>query len=168
MEHAKDVFTTMLTPKTMLLFCVAFGVILISNVLLLFVFKNKLNEPGWKALIPFVNIVVLCKHTFGEQNWKAVSILTVILTIPLDLFVIYRMFIGFNKNPILSIFACLFPPLGIVFLALCAFDNSLYANPTYSSTFNFKFKIDIDDDKIDTLSLCADLLENLMDNDDDD
>lgn len=134
-------------PETLLclfysFFAIAFALCFILTIFLTVcgwkLFK-KLGEPGWACLIPFYNVYVLCKHTWGN-GWVALlfylpSIIAVFLGFEIvaflasgivcliSLLTLWRLFKGFGKSDLFCILGLFFPTIAYI---ICALDNSKY------------------------------------------
>lgn len=83
---------------------------------------EKAGEPGWAAIIPFYNIYVLFKITWGN-GWKFLFLLIPIANIVFAIITMVKLAKAFGKG---SGFAVGLIFLGTIFSCILAFDNSQY------------------------------------------
>lgn len=97
----------------------AFGVLAIVAMWRIF---EKAGEPGWAAIIPFYNLYVLFKITWGS-GWKFLLMLIPIANIVIAIITMVKLAKAFGKS---GGFAVGLIFLSIIFYCILAFDQSQY------------------------------------------
>lgn len=82
----------------------------------------KAGEPGWAAIIPFYNLYVLFKITWGS-GWKFLLMLIPIANIVIAIITMVKLAKAFGKS---GGFAVGLIFLSLIFYCILAFDQSLY------------------------------------------
>ncbi len=82
----------------------------------------KAGEPGWAAIIPFYNLYVLFKITWGS-GWKFLLLLIPIANIVFVIITMVKLAKAFGKS---GGFAVGLIFLGVIFYCILAFDDSQY------------------------------------------
>ncbi len=90
-------------------------------VCLWFVFK-KAGEPGWAAIVPFYNLYVLFKITYGN-GWKFLLLLIPVANIVFGIIAYVKLAKAFGKSTGFAVGLVLLCP---IFLALLAFGDAQY------------------------------------------
>ena len=103
----------------MTLLSLAFAVLAIVAMWKIF---EKAGEPGWAAIIPFYNIYVLFKITWGN-GWKFLFLLIPIANIVFAIITMVKLAKAFGKS---GGFAVGLIFLSIIFYCILAFDQSQY------------------------------------------
>ena len=83
---------------------------------------EKAGEPGWAAIIPFYNLYVLFKITWGN-GWKFLFLLIPIANIVFAIITMVKLAKAFGKS---GGFAVGLIFLSIIFYCILAFDQSQY------------------------------------------
>ena len=83
---------------------------------------EKAGEPGWAAIIPFYNLYVLFKITWGN-GWKFLFLLIPIANIVFAIITMVKLAKAFGKS---GGFAVGLIFLSVIFYCILAFDNSQY------------------------------------------
>ena len=83
---------------------------------------EKAGEPGWAAIIPFYNLYVLFKITWGG-GWKFLLLLIPIANIVILIITMVKLAKAFGKS---GGFAVGLIFLSIIFYCILAFDQSTY------------------------------------------
>ena len=83
---------------------------------------EKAGEPGWAAIIPFYNLYVLFKITWGS-GWKFLLMLIPIANIVIAIITMVKLAKAFGKS---GGFAVGLIFLSIIFYCILAFDKSEY------------------------------------------
>ena len=83
---------------------------------------EKAGEPGWAAIIPFYNLYVLFKITWGS-GWKFLLLLIPIANIVFLIITMVKLAKAFGKS---GGFAVGLIFLSIIFYCILAFDQSQY------------------------------------------
>ncbi len=83
---------------------------------------EKAGEPGWAAIIPFYNIYVLFKITWGN-GWNFLLLLIPIANIVILIITMVKLAKAFGKS---GGFAVGLIFLSIIFYCILAFDQSVY------------------------------------------
>lgn len=83
---------------------------------------EKAGEPGWAAIIPFYNLYVLFKITWGN-GWKFLFLLIPFANIVFAIITVVKLAKAFGKS---GGFAVGLIFLSIIFYCILAFDQSTY------------------------------------------
>lgn len=83
---------------------------------------EKAGEPGWAAIIPFYNLYVLFKITWGS-GWKFLLMLIPIANLVIAIITMVKLAKAFGKS---GGFAVGLIFLSIIFYCILAFDDSMY------------------------------------------
>ena len=83
---------------------------------------EKAGEPGWAAIVPFYNLYVLFKITWGN-GWKFLFLLIPIANIVFAIITMVKLAKAFGKS---GGFAVGLIFLSIIFYCILAFDQSQY------------------------------------------
>ncbi len=83
---------------------------------------EKAGEPGWAAIIPFYNLYVLFKITWGN-GWKFLFLLIPIANFVFAIITMVKLAKAFGKS---GGFAVGLVFLSIIFYCILAFDQSIY------------------------------------------
>ena len=83
---------------------------------------EKAGEPGWASIIPFYNVYVLFKITWGS-GWKFLLMLIPIANIVIAIITMVKLAKAFGKS---GGFAVGLIFLSIIFYCILAFDQSRY------------------------------------------
>lgn len=83
---------------------------------------EKAGEPGWAAIIPFYNVYVLFKITWGS-GWKFLLLLIPIANIVIGIITMVKLAKAFGKS---GGFAVGLIFLSVIFYCILAFDSSTY------------------------------------------
>jgi hypothetical protein len=87
---------------------------------------TKAGKPGWAAIIPIYNLIVLCEIC-GRPAWWVILILLVPCANIIFLILLYiDLAKSFGKDAVFAVGLIL---LGIVFLPILAFGDSKYVGP---------------------------------------
>ncbi len=100
-------------------FSAVFGVLAIVAMWMIFV---KANEPGWAAIIPFYNLYVLFKITWGS-GWKFLLMLIPIANIVFAILTMIKLAKAFGKG---GGFAVGLIFLSLIFYCILAFGSAQY------------------------------------------
>jgi hypothetical protein len=118
------------------IFAMGAGIMIVYLVLIIFLIAciwkifTKAGKPGWAAIIPIYNIIVLLEIV-GKPVWWIILLLipcvnlVVMILIYLELAKVFGQSTGFAVGLIL---------LGIIFLPILAFGDSKYIGPQTAST----------------------------------
>ena len=99
----------------------SFAVAIIGIVAMWKIFE-KAGEPGWASIIPFYNIYVLFKITWGN-GWKFLFLLIPIVNIVFAIITMVKLAKAFGKS---GGFAVGLIFLSVIFYCILAFDQSQY------------------------------------------
>ena len=99
----------------------SFAVAILGIVAMWKIFE-KAGEPGWAAIIPFYNIYVLFKITWGS-GWKFLLLLIPFANIVIAIITMVKLAKAFGKS---GGFAVGLIFLSIIFYCILAFDQSQY------------------------------------------
>ena len=83
---------------------------------------EKSGEPGWAAIIPFYNLYVLFKITWGN-GWKFLYLLIPIAGFVFGIITVVKLAKAFGKS---GGFAVGLIFLSVIFYCILAFDQSIY------------------------------------------
>jgi hypothetical protein len=103
------------------LLIIALHVCMISYVALWFVFQ-KAGEPGWKAIIPVYNILIVIKIA-GKPWWYILLLLLPIVNIIIGILILHGLSKSFGKGGWYTV-GLIF--LRVVFLAILGFGPAQY------------------------------------------
>ena len=95
---------------------------LVLGVVAMWKIFEKAGEPGWAAIIPFYNLYVLFKITWGN-GWKFLFLLIPIANIVFAIITMVKLAKAFGKS---GGFAVGLIFLSIIFYCILAFDQSQY------------------------------------------
>lgn len=96
--------------------------ILVLGIVAMWKIFEKAGEPGWAAIIPFYNLYVLFKITWGN-GWKFLFLLIPIANIVFLIITMVKLAKAFGKS---GGFAVGLIFLSIIFYCILAFDQSQY------------------------------------------
>ena len=99
----------------------SFAVAILGIVAMWKIFE-KAGEPGWAAIIPFYNIYVLFKITWGS-GWKFLLLLIPFANIVIAIITMVKLAKAFGKS---GGFAVGLIFLSVIFYCILAFDQSQY------------------------------------------
>jgi hypothetical protein len=106
-----------------LIFMLAVGILMIASMWVIF---TKANEPGWAAIIPIYNIVVLLKIT-GKPVWWIVLFLIPFVSLIVAILIYISLAKSFGKGAGFGIGMIILP---FVFFPMLAFGDAKYQGPT--------------------------------------
>jgi hypothetical protein len=106
-----------------LIIALAFCILIIASMWVTF---TKANEPGWAAIIPIYNIVVLLKIT-GKPIWWLVLFIIPIVNWIAPILVMISLAKSFGKGAGFGVGLAL---LGPIFLPMLAFGDAKYQGPS--------------------------------------
>lgn len=86
---------------------------------------TKAGQPGWAAIVPIYNIIVLCK-IIGKPAWWVVLLLIPIVNYVILIMMIHGLSKSFGKGAGYTV-GLLF--LGIIFYPMLAFGDATYIGP---------------------------------------
>ncbi len=104
-------------------------IIIILTIIALWKVFEKAGQPGWKALIPIYNAVIM----FRIANWSGwLVILTMIPLVNIVVMVIFniRLAKAFGRSVLFAIGLILVSP---IFMLILAFDKSVFRGPYYGN-----------------------------------
>ena len=87
---------------------------------------KKAGEPGWASLIPFYNLYVLFKITWGN-GWLFLLMLIPVVDVVIWIITMVKLAQVFGKG---TGFAVGLVFLELIFSAIIAFDSSVYTKPS--------------------------------------
>ena len=93
---------------------------------------TKMDEPGWKSIIPFYNAYTLYKHVFGDGKWFLLIFVGVIpftfiggiLALLVEIITCFRLAKTFNQGTGFTI-GLIF--LGFIFMPILGFNDAVYS-----------------------------------------
>ncbi len=104
-------------------FVTIFGIaVTILSIVAMWKLFEKAGEPGWAAIIPFYNLYVLFKITWGN-GWKFLLMLIPIANVVITIITMVKLAKAFGKS---GGFAVGLIFLSIIFYCILAFDSSTY------------------------------------------
>lgn len=101
-----------------------FGFIILYVIGLWKVFE-KAGKPGWAAIIPIYNIIVLLE-IIGKPVWWIVLFLIPIVNLVILIIMMHQLSLSFGKGVGFTIGLILF---GFIFTVILGFDSSTYLGP---------------------------------------
>jgi hypothetical protein len=108
-----------------LIICLAIGVVMIAAMWKLF---TKAGQPGWAAIVPIYNIIVLLKIV-GKPLWWLILFMIPFVNFVIMLLLCIELAKSFGKSTGFGI-GLLF--LGVIFFPMLAFGNDRYMGPANS------------------------------------
>jgi len=106
----------------LIVFYLAIIVLLIASIWIVF---TKAGKPGWAAIIPIYNIIVLLEIV-GKPWWWLLLMLIPIVNIVILVIVYHKLSLSFGHEVGFTL-GLIF--LGIIFLPILAFGSSKYVGP---------------------------------------
>lgn len=112
----------------------AFAIIWLAIVVLLIASMwkifTKAGKPGWAAIVPIYNLVVLLEIT-GKPTWWIILFIIPTVNIVFLIMMYHSLSLSFGKDAGFTVGLIL---LGIVFLPILAFGDATYIGPGGQST----------------------------------
>jgi hypothetical protein len=108
-----------------LIICLAIGVVMIAAMWKLF---TKAGQPGWAAIVPIYNIIVLLKIV-GKPLWWLILFMIPFVNFVIMILLCIELAKSFGKSTGFGI-GLLF--LGVIFFPMLAFGNDRYMGPASS------------------------------------
>ncbi len=84
---------------------------------------EKAGKPGWAAIIPIYNVIVLLEIV-NKPGWWILLYLIPVVNIVIGIIVIHRLSLSFGKDVGFTIGLIL---LGIIFIPILAFGSATYS-----------------------------------------
>ena len=108
----------------------AIGALFYVGILVLYVIGlwkvfEKAGKPGWAAIIPIYNIIVLLEIV-GKPVWWIVLMLIPLVNLIIAIIVMHQLSLSFGKGTGFTIGLLLF---GFIFIPILGFDSSIYLGP---------------------------------------
>jgi Family of unknown function (DUF5684) len=100
----------------------AFVIFLIASMWTVF---TKAGKPGWAAIVPIYNIIVLLEIV-GRPTWWIILMLIPIVNFIVLIIVMHNLSVSFGKGGGFTVGLIL---LGFVFLPILAFGDAKYVGP---------------------------------------
>lgn len=107
---------------TSVLFTLAIFVLVIASMWVIF---TKAGKPGWAAIVPIYNIIVLIEIT-GKPLWWIILLIIPVVNIVFGIWLINLLSKSFGKGVGFTIGLLLLSP---VFMAILAFGDAKYNGP---------------------------------------
>lgn len=107
------------------IFWIIYLVLIVIVVASLWVLFTKAGKPGWAAIIPIYNIIVLLEIV-GRPIWWIILFLIPIVNFIVAIMVYIDLAKSFGKD---TLWGCLILLLPFIFLPLLAFGDSQYEGP---------------------------------------
>ncbi len=104
------------------LFYVAFFVLYVIGLWKVF---EKAGKPGWAAIIPIYNVIVLLEIV-GKPVWWIVLFLIPIVNLVIAIILMHQLSLSFGKGTAFTVGLVLF---GFIFVIILGFDSSTYLGP---------------------------------------
>ena len=101
---------------------VVYLAVMVLGIIAMWKIFEKAGEPGWAAIIPFYNLYVLFKITWGN-GWKFLFLLIPIANVVFAIITMVKLAKAFGKS---GGFAVGLIFLSIIFYCILAFDSSTY------------------------------------------
>ena len=101
---------------------VVYLAVMVLGIVAMWKIFEKAGEPGWAAIIPFYNLYVLFKITWGN-GWKFLFLLIPIANVVFAIITMVKLAKAFGKS---GGFAVGLIFLSIIFYCILAFDSSTY------------------------------------------
>jgi hypothetical protein len=105
-----------------MIFYLVILVVLIASLWKIF---TKAGKPGWAAIIPIYNIIVLLEIV-GKPAWWIILLLIPLVNIVIAIIVVHRLSLSFGQGVGMTILLLL---LGIVGYPVLAFGSAKYVGP---------------------------------------
>ena len=86
---------------------------------------EKAGKPGWAAIVPIYNIIVLLEIV-GKPTWWIILILIPIVNLIVLILIWHQLSLSFGKDGLYTVGLIL---LGIVFFPMLAFGEAKYVGP---------------------------------------
>ena len=112
-------------------FAMAEGVILfilamiVFQILCMWKIFEKAGKPGWAAIVPIYNIIILLEIV-GKPTWWIILILIPIVNLIVLILIWHQLSLSFGKDGLYTVGLIL---LGIVFFPMLAFGEAKYVGP---------------------------------------
>lgn len=103
--------------------CLFYLAIVVLMVVAMWKIYVKAGQPGWAAIIPIYNIVVLMRIV-GKPGWWTILYFIPLVNIVIAIIVTHRLSLSFGKEIGYTLGLLL---IGIVFYPLLAFGDATYA-----------------------------------------
>ena len=85
----------------------------------------KAGKPGWAAIIPIYNIIILLEIV-GKPTWWIVLLFIPLVNIVIMIMIVHQLALSFGKEAGFTVGLIL---LGIVFYPILAFGSAKYLGP---------------------------------------
>ena len=108
--------------QAILLIYIAIIVLVIASMWTIF---SKTGKPGWAAIIPIYNIIVLLQIV-GKPGWWLILMLIPIINLVFLIIVHHKLSLSFGKSAGFTVGLIL---LGFIFLPILAFGDAKYLGP---------------------------------------
>jgi hypothetical protein len=86
---------------------------------------EKADKPGWAAIVPIYNIIILLEIV-GKPTWWIVLILIPVVNLIVLILIWHQLSLSFGKDGLYTVGLIL---LGIVFFPMLAFGEAKYVGP---------------------------------------
>lgn len=106
-------------PIVPIIFALAIAVLMIASMWTVF---TKAGQPGWAAIVPIYNFIVLCKVA-GKPWWYLFLLMIPVVNIVIAIMVYHGVSTNFGKG---GGFTCGLLFLGIIFWPILAFGDAKY------------------------------------------
>lgn len=93
------------------------------------VLNTKANKPGWAAIVPIYNVIVLAEIA-GRPAWHALMLLIPFVNIVFMFLIMIDVAKSFGKSTGFGVGMVL---LGFVFVPMLAFGSDKYQGPVYKA-----------------------------------
>ena len=104
----------------LLIFWLAFIVFIIASIWKVF---TKAGQPGWAAIVPIYNYIIMCKIAQKPTWWTAIILLVPVVNIVFLIMLWHNIVIRFGKTAGFTVGVFL---LGFVFVPILGFGSAEY------------------------------------------
>lgn len=93
---------------------------------------GKAGKPGWAAIVPIYNLVVLLEVT-RKPTWWIILMLIPLVNVIVSIIIVHQLSVSFGKDTGFTIGLLLLP---IIFLPILAFGDAKYIGTSENSSAN--------------------------------
>jgi hypothetical protein len=98
---------------------------IVFQILCMWKIFEKAGKPGWAAIVPIYNIIILLEIV-GKPTWWIILILIPIVNLIVLILIWHQLSLSFGKDGLYTVGLIL---LGIVFFPMLAFGEAKYVGP---------------------------------------
>ena len=114
-------------PGILIFFYLAVVILMIASMWKVF---TKAGKPGWAAIVPIYNLIVLLEIV-GKPTWWLLLLLIPCVNLIIFIMVYHRLSLSFGKDVGFTIGLIL---LGFIFMPILAFGDAQYVGPGGQAT----------------------------------